>query len=87
MPARIGAFILGLGLAMQPVIGLMQGLNHFPIQEDIDAYLRKKPGQRAALTGFISYLRREYALDLHINKVTKKDQQRMKVAKSLQMTI
>ena len=70
-----------LPLAMQPVIGLMQGFNHFPIQEDIDAYLRKKPGQRAALTGFISYLRREYALDLHINKVTKKDQQRMKVAK------
>ena len=66
---------------MQPVVGLMQGFNHFPIQEDIDAYLRKKPGQRAALTGFISYLRREYALDLHISKVTKKDQQRMKVAK------
>ena len=29
----------------------------------------------------ISYLRREYTLDLHISKVTKKDQQRMKVAK------
>ena len=73
--------ITSIRLAMQPVIGLMQGFNHFPIQEDIDAYLRKKPGQRAALTGFISYLRREYALDLHISKVTKKDQQRMKVAK------
>ena len=73
--------ISSIRLAMQPVVGLMQGFNHFPIQEDIDAYLRKKPEQRAALTGFISYLRREYALDLHISKVTKKDQQRMKVAK------
>lgn len=68
-------------LAVQPVVGLMQGLSRFPVQADIDAYLRKKAGQRAALTGFISHLRREYALDLQVGKATEKGRERMKVAK------
>jgi len=32
-------------LAMQPVVGLIQGLNRFPNQADIDGYLRKNQGR------------------------------------------
>ena len=39
-----------------------------PDQPAIRAYLQRSPGQRAALTGFINYLRKHHGLDVHVPK-------------------
>ena len=67
-------------LALQPVIGLMQNLHRLPTQVDVDAYLKQKAGQRAALTGFINYLNHENGLNLSAGKAREKSLVQQKVA-------
>ncbi|MBL8805319.1 MAG: hypothetical protein JNN22_00620, partial [Rhodospirillales bacterium] len=38
-------------------------------QQNLDKFLLEKPGQRAALTGFVNFLRREFKYDLSIKKL------------------
>jgi hypothetical protein len=52
-----------------------------PSQKALDQYLRKAPGQKAAITGFINHLNNMYGLDLvaHINKKRSADMHRKKL--------
>lgn len=45
--------ISSIRLAMQPVVGLIQGLNRFPNQADIDGYLRKNQGREPHWLGLL----------------------------------
>lgn len=51
-------------LALQPAVGLLLKSNELPTQSKVGQYLAERLGQRAALTGFINYLNREYDLKL-----------------------
>lgn len=64
-------------LALQPAVGLMLNLNKLPSQQNVDEYLKEKPGQRAALVGFIHFLSYEYNLGLKIKKLTSDDKQKL----------
>lgn len=57
-----GAHLRSVRLALASVIGLLSGSSIAqertePTQADLDRYLQRKPGQRAAITGFVNYLR------------------------------
>ncbi len=59
-------------LAMSPAKALMleaqkMGLKK-PDQKTVDVYLAKVPGQRAALTGFVRYLRETHSVDVVVPK-------------------
>lgn len=62
-------------LALQPAVGLLEKTGRLPTQTDVDAYLKEKPGQRAAITGFLNHLNREYGLNLKAIAVVNKRQQ------------
>jgi hypothetical protein len=52
-------------LALQPAVGLLlQRINQIPTQSEVGMYLAERSGQRAALTGFINYLNKNYDLNL-----------------------
>ncbi|MDP2200832.1 MAG: hypothetical protein Q8K07_02345 [Methylicorpusculum sp.] len=77
--------IRSVRLAIKPAIALLQlmGLKEMPSQSDLDGYLRRKPGQRAAVSGFVGFLRDQYGvkwcLPRHVKKskiYTKKDAER-----------
>ncbi len=55
-------------LALRPATNLLLaadiGGSRLPDQTNLDAYLQKAPGQRAALSGFLSFLREAHALHL-----------------------
>lgn len=59
-------------LALQPAIGIYieLGINRLqqPSQEQLNTYLRQKPGQLSAITGFISHLNRKYDTNIQCNK-------------------
>lgn len=50
-------------LAIKPAIALSQGTKDMPTQLDLDSYLRRKPGQRAAISGFVRFLRDQYSVE------------------------
>jgi hypothetical protein len=66
--------IRSVRLAIKPALALLQsiGSKEIPNQCDLDAYLRRKPGQRAAISGFVRFLKDQYgvewALPRHIKK-------------------
>lgn len=54
-------------LALRPAIsllGLLEDGSAVPKQTDIDRYLKGSPGQRAAITGFVNFLNRNFGLAL-----------------------
>ncbi|WP_417502350.1 hypothetical protein [Marinobacter sp.] len=55
-------------LALTPAVGLSQLViragHDLPNQKLLDAYLTDHPGQKAAITGFINFLNREYQIDI-----------------------
>jgi hypothetical protein len=57
--------IRSVRLAIKPAIALLQftGLKEMPCQSDLEGYLRRKPGQRAALSGFVGFLRDQYGVE------------------------
>ena len=59
-------------LALEPAAALLSmsaSLATWPPDQDaLDAYLRDAPGQRAAVTGIVNYLRREHDADLTVPK-------------------
>lgn len=69
-----------LRLALQPAVGLLlQRINQIPTQSEVGLYLAERSGQRAALTGFINYLNKNYDLNLvceHSEKAKIQAQQR-----------
>lgn len=50
--------------SLSPAVDLLVASRSYPSQRDVDKYLCRKPGQRAALTGFVTYLRKEFGLNL-----------------------
>ena len=67
-PANVDApekRLKSLRLALRPAIDLLlQSKAYPPIQKDLDRYLRRCPGQRAALHGFVLWLNRREGLHL-----------------------
>lgn len=55
-------------LAMRPAADLLDWArgNGMPVQTTVDAYLQEKPGQRAALSGFVKHLNRTRGTDLSL---------------------
>ena len=55
-------------LALTPAASLLIATDEtgttLPTQKSLDQYLRKSPGQKSAITGFINYLNRTYSLNL-----------------------
>ncbi|PKN16982.1 MAG: hypothetical protein CVU71_18060 [Deltaproteobacteria bacterium HGW-Deltaproteobacteria-6] len=67
-------------LALRPAASLLIATDDtgakLPTQKAFDQYLRKSPGQKAAVTGFINHLNRSYGLSLVI-KIEKKQVAKM----------
>lgn len=63
-------------LAMRPALSLLQMVDFqgtkLPTQENLDDYLVKFPGQKAAVTGFTIFLNKRYHLDLKVRVDTKR---------------
>lgn len=55
------AALLSLGLEMERTP---------PDQAALDAYLEKTPGQRAAVSGFVGYLRDQFEVDIHLPRAS-----------------
>lgn len=55
-------------LALTPVVGLLREVNvdadRIPSQPDLDRYLNRVPGQRAAISGFVGFLRKSRTVEL-----------------------
>lgn len=75
--------IRSVRLSINPAVSLLLGVKDMPTQFDLDKYLRRKPGQRAAISGFVGFLRDQYgvkwSLPRHIKKskiYSKKDAER-----------
>lgn len=69
-------------LALQPAIDIcieskVKGSNT-PTQEQLDSYLMVKHGQYSAIYGFVTFLNKNYDLDLACNKPSKDDIQKLK---------
>lgn len=62
-------------LALQPAVGLLEKTGRLPTQADVDAYLKEKPGQKAAITGFINHLNREYGQNIKVVAMVDKKRQ------------
>ena len=69
-------------LALQPAVGLC--IEHkikksnTPTQDHINVYLLAKHGQYSALYGFVTFLNKEYKLDLVCNKPSRENVQKLK---------
>lgn len=61
-----------LRLALSPVSAFLKFIGgksrETLTQKNLDRFLQEKPGQRAALTGFVNFLRREFKYDLSIKR-------------------
>lgn len=60
-------------LSMRPAVDLLKRVQRSRVlaitQDDLLAYLRDRPGQRAAIARFIGFVKRNYALDLVLPRV------------------
>lgn len=65
--------LLSIRLALTPAVTVLQLAQNMacvpPDQKVIDAYLKNKPGQRAAIYGFVIFLRERYQIDIVLPKV------------------
>jgi len=59
-------------LALTPALSLLQAAEKMkcspPNQKVLDVYLKHKPGQRAAISGFVAFLREKYQADITLPK-------------------
>ena len=51
-------------LALQPAVGLLQTVCAVLTQDDVNSYLKHKPGQANALSGFLNHLKRHEGMQL-----------------------
>ncbi|OZC35870.1 hypothetical protein B9Q17_12375 [Marinobacter vinifirmus] len=71
-------------LALTPAIALLKAAGHSILgQRHLNRYLEAKPGQRAALTGFISHLRKQHAYELTMPAKSSLPNQRKRIEKRL----
>ena len=76
-------------MALRPAVDLLlaavQNGNEQPEQTHLDSYLRERPGQRAAVTGFVHFLNHVYACDLELqrDKARERARRRELLAKEL----
>ena len=72
-------------LAMAPAKALLLDIQKTglktPDQKTVDAYLAKMPGQRAAVTGFVRYLRETHSLDVVVPKAKDRAAQKVRQRK------
>lgn len=52
--------------ALLSLIASTEPIKHLPNQDDLNRYLSKKPGQRAAIHGFIRYLQNSHNLEIEL---------------------
>jgi len=62
--------IKSVRLALTPAVDLLKaiGVDDSPTQYQLNIYLRKKPGQRAAISGFVSFMKSQYQVDWELPK-------------------
>jgi hypothetical protein len=68
------ATIKSVRLALTPALGLLKSIREddIPSQYHLSIYLSKKPGQRAAISGFVGFLKNQYQIDWELPKHVKK---------------
>ena len=86
--ARAGKCTLrSVRLALSPAAGLLEmaaaGRGLPPDQRVLDAFLRQSPGQQAALSSFVTYLRRTYGTELALPRRSALQRQKERRAKLL----
>lgn len=66
--------IRSVRLALTPAVHLLGsiGTENLPNQHDLIRYLRKKPGQRAAISGFVGFMKKRYNVEWSLPKKIKK---------------
>ena len=74
-------------LALSPAAGLLEmaaaGRGLPPGQRTLEAFLRQSPGQQAAVSSFVTYLRRAYGTDLAFPRRSARQRQKERRAKLL----
>ena len=86
--AKVGKCTLrSVRLALSPAAGLLDmaaaGRGLPPDQRVLEAFLRQSPGQQAALSSFVSYLRRAYGTELALPRRSALQRQKERRAKLL----
>lgn len=73
-------------LALRPAVNFLKKTKRppLPTQSDLNAYLRTSPGQRAALSGFVCFLRDEYQAELELPKGGSKVEQEIERRKDVE---
>lgn len=66
--------IKSMRLAITPAVDLVRSFDHddVPSQYQLNAYLRRKPGQRAAISGFVGFMKSQYHVDWELPKKVSK---------------
>ncbi|MDP1666118.1 MAG: hypothetical protein Q8L79_13485 [Methylobacter sp.] len=66
--------IKSVRLAMTPVVDLLKTIDNgdLPIQRDLNVFLKKKPGQRAAISGFVGFLKNRHKVNWVLPKQASK---------------
>jgi hypothetical protein len=62
--------IRSIRLALRPAVTLLESLDvevTFPDQGSIDRFLKRRPGQRASLGGFVTFVNQEFGSTLHVD--------------------
>ena len=74
-------------LALSPTAGLLEmaaaGRGLPPDQRTLEAFLRQSPGQQAAVSSFVTYLRRAYGTELALPRRSARQRQKERRAKLL----
>ena len=74
-------------LALSPAAGLLAmtaaGRGLPPDQRTLEAFLRQSPGQQAAISSFVTYLRRTYGTELAVPRRNALQRQKERRAKLL----
>lgn len=74
-------------LALSPAVALMNATaSNIPSQQNLTLFLVERPGQRAAITGFVNFLRNEYNAELDLPATQDKQFQKLR-RKNLELKI
>jgi len=76
--------LVSVRLALTPVAGLLSSFadgnkgRWLPGQQELNAYLAKKPGQRAAVSGFVRYLREVHNAEVRLPSANRTEAKRLR---------